>query len=259
MSSSLKMTTISPRRKKRRLSAPALAATVVLIVLATMVVVWRSQAGNLFWVVVGPVVSLRNSLDRAESARLRAELAEANAKLADRDALYQQNLLLKAQFGRDAKTPMILAGVLMRPPGMPYDTLIIDAGKREGIIQGALVSAGGGAYIGTVSDVYAGTSRVTLFSSPGITYSALVALSAHNGTSIPVSLVGEGAGDMSAQVPTATPVTTGDTVVVPGITAAFAGSVSYVERPAGDSFQTLHMHLPVDLFSLQFVEVRATL
>lgn len=234
-------------------------AAVVLVVLALMIVVWRNQAGNLFWTVVSPVVSLRNSLDATESAHLRAELAETEAKLADRDALYQQNLFLKAQFGRDAKAGMILAGVLMGPPGMPYDTLMIDAGKREGIKQGALVSAGGGAYIGTVSDVYASDSRVTLFSSPGITFSALVTLSAEHGTSVPVSLTGEGAGDMSAQVPTATPVSVGDIVVVPGITAAFAGTVNYIEKPAGDSFQTLHLHLPVDIFSLQFVEVRATL
>jgi cell shape-determining protein MreC len=144
----------------------------------------------------------------------------------------------------------------MRPPGTPYDTLIIDAGKQDGIEQGALVSAGGNSYIGTVSDVYTSTSRVTLFSAPGSSHNVLVMLSSRAGTGIPVSLVGDGAGSMSARIPSATPVSVGDYVVVPGIAMAFAGTVSHVDKPAGDSFETLYVNLPVDLFSLQFVEVR---
>lgn len=251
------MTTISPRRRKRRYGAPAAAALLSLLLLVLIMGVWRAQAGNVFWMLMRPLVNVRNSLDATESAQLRSQLAQAQAKLADRDALYQQNLLLKAQFGRDAAVKMVLAGVLMRPPGTPYDTLIIDAGARDGISAGALVSAGGDAYIGTISDVYNSAARVKLFSAPGATYEALVSLSSQNGKSVPVSLQGEGGQDMSAQVPAATPVRVGDTVVVPGIAPAFAGAVSYVESSDANSFQTLHIHLPVDVFSLQFVEVRA--
>ncbi|MDO8548465.1 MAG: rod shape-determining protein MreC [bacterium] len=237
-------------------SLPTLASVLLLAALVVAVSIWRAQAGSLFWTIVAPLASLRNSFDATENAALRAELASTTAALADRTVLYRENLLLKAQFGRDATAHVVLASVLMRPPGTPYDTLIIDAGTGEGVTQGALVSAGGNAYIGTVSDVYTSTSRVTLFSAPGVTYNALVLLSAEAGKSIPISLVGEGAGSMSAQVPSATAVSEGDTVVVPGISTAFAGVVAHIERPAGESFETLYVHLPVDLFSLQFVEVR---
>jgi cell shape-determining protein MreC len=252
----LNMTTISPRRKKIRLSFSTLLKAFIFLALVVGVGVWRQQVGNLFWLAAAPAAALRNSLDYTESARLRAELASTTAALADRDALYQENLLLKTQFGRDAKAHTVLAAVLMRPPGTPYDTLIIDAGKQEGIVQGALVFVGGGASIGTVSDAYTSTSRVTLFSAPGSSYNAVVRLSAETGKSIPVSLVGEGAGSMSAEVPSATPVSVGDTIVLPGIATAFVGTVSHIEKPAGGSFEMLYLHLPVNLFSLQFVEVR---
>jgi len=254
---SLNMTTISRSRKRKLPSPPALATAALVAALVVATIVWRTQAGTLFWLVATPLVSLRDSFDATESAQLRAQLASSTAAVADRNALYQENLLLKSQFGRDAGAPVVLASVLMRPPGTPYDTLLIDAGRQQGIVQGALVSAGGNAYIGTVTDVYAYTSRVTLFSAPGSTYNALVMLSGKPGANVPVSLVGQGAGSMSAKVPSATAVVIGDSVVVPGIATAFAGAVSHVERPAGDSFETLYVHLPVDLFSLQFVEVRA--
>ena len=250
------MTTISPRRKKGRPSPATIALVVLLAAAFISVSVWRTQAQGIFWVVVAPVVSLRNSLDETDTARLKAALASTTAALADRDALYRQNLYIKSQFGKDASTRAILGAVLLRPPGVPYDTLIIDAGTRDGVVHGALVSAGGSTYIGTVSDVYTTTSRVTLFSSPGSAYDALIVLSAQAGVTIPISLTGQGAGSMSAQVPASTPVSVGDAIVVPGIAAAFAGSVSHVEKLLGDSFETVYTHLPVDLFSLQFVEVR---
>ncbi len=233
-----------------------LATLMLLAMLVVVTVLWRSQVGSLFWMITSPIVSIRNSFDATDSAALRAELASTTALVADRNALYQENLLLKSQFGRDTKVHTVLAAILLRPPGTPYDTLVIDAGQNQGVSIGALVSAGGNSYIGKVSEVFANQSRVLLFSAPGAEYSALVVLSSQPGKSIPISLVGQGAGSMSAEVPSATPVTVGDTIVVPGIATAFAGTVSHVERPEGESFETLYAHLPVDLFSIRFVEVR---
>jgi len=250
------MTTISHRRRRRLPPVSTLVAVFLLFVLVVVVNVWRTEVGNLFWTIVAPIASVRNSLDATTSAALRAELASTTALIADRNALYQENLLLKAQFGRDAKVRSVLASVLLRPPGTPYDTLVIDAGKKEGVKMGALVSAGGSAYIGTISEVFESTSRVLLFSSPGSTYSALAVLSSQPGKSIPISLVGQGGGSMSAEVPAATPVSVGDTIIVPGVATAFAGTVTHVERSEGESFETLYAHLPVDLFSIRFVEVR---
>ncbi len=94
-------------------------------------------------------------------------------------------------------------------------------------MPGALAFAGGTTVIGTVSDVYDTTSRVELFSAPGESYQALL----QDGT--PISLSGEGAGSMSGEVPAGTTVTTGEAVSLPGISSAFAGSVSHVYQQSG--------------------------
>ena len=181
---------------------------------------------------------------------MRAELASTTAALADRNALYAENTELKQLLGRSASNHSVLGAVLQKPPGIPYDTLIIDIGKQDNITPGDLVFAGGTSVVGTVSEVYDTTSRVTLLSSPGETYDALL-----NG-SVPVSLAGQGAGSMSGEVPADTPVKVGDSIVLPGIGSTFVGSVSHVSQEVGSSFITLYVQLPVNLFSLHYIEVQ---
>lgn len=243
------MTTISPSRKKKTFSPPAVALLLCGVALLFFVALWRTQASNLFWFFMTPVVSVRNALEANTVATLRAELASTTAALTDRNALQQENLALKAQFGRDGRAQGILAGVLVRPPATPYDTLIIDAGKSEGILMGDAVSAGGTTRIGVVREVYEHTARVVLYSAPGESYQALL------GGKVPISLVGEGAGSMSAEVPAGTTVPLGTSVVASGIASSFIGTVSHVEMHDGESFETIYVQLPVNLFSLRFVEV----
>ena len=198
---------------------------------------------------IGAWFSSKAALER-ENVTLKAELTHAQAELADRDALYAENLALKKSFGRiDAAPGRVLADVIMRPPGVPYDMLLVDAGTRQGVALGALVSGGGSTVIGTVSDVYDSTARVALFSSPGAQYSALL-----RGT-VPVSIEGNGGGSFSGKVPAATQAAVGDHITLLGIAGGFAGTISAIKAPEGDSFKTLYFHLPVDLFELRYVEV----
>ena len=217
-------------------------------------VLWRNQLGGFFWQAVAPLLHARNALGVSNTQRLQDALASSVAMLADRDLLYQENLQLKMRLGRSAGMQTILAGVLMRPPATPYDTLMIDAGSQQGVVVDDLVSAGGTTLIGRVAQVYKTTARVILFSAPGQTYSAL--LSIQNGAlSVPVEVKGQGAGSLEAQVPAKTPVAVGDSVVFPGIVGGFSSIVSYVDTKDGESFKTLYMHLPVNPLALRYVEV----
>ncbi len=215
---------------------------------------WHSALESALWTVIAPLQRARSGFDASDNQRLRAELAAANALVADRNALYQENLELKVRLGRDAARSVILAGVLQRPPATPYDTLMVDAGAAEGVRAGDFVSAGGTARIGTVAEVYAHTSRVILFSAPGQTYDVLLHLSSTTQT-VPVSMQGQGSGSFIGQVPAGTPVRVGDSLVFPGIASALAGSVSSVNFDPKQSFATLYARLPVDLLSLRFVEI----
>ena len=73
---------------------------------------------------------------------------------------------------------------------------------------------------------------------------------------MPLSLEGQGAGSFSGKIPQGTPVEVGQTVLFPNISPVFVASVSYVEAPPGESFQTVYMQLPLNPFMLRYVEVR---
>jgi cell shape-determining protein MreC len=240
------------RNPRRGTSSHPLAwlGVVAVVVLVALVVMFRQQAAQAFWYVAAPVVRVREALGASEVATLKAQLASTTALLADRSALYKENIDLKERLGRsDTAHPRILAAVLMRPPGVPYDTLLIDAGQAQGVELGDTVSAGGSAIIGRIVEVYANQSRVELLSAPSASYQATL-----NGT-LPVAVEGQGGGSMRAEVPAGTQVKVGDTVELPGIAGGIAAAVSAVDVKAGESFIVIYMRLPVNPAELQFVEV----
>ena len=247
------MRTTSRTKGLRGLSLRGLALTALLLTVLGIVTLWRGPLAGLLWRVLTPVIAVRNELQAGDITRLRGELASTAALVADRNFLYQENLDLKARLGRNAARKVTLVGILMRPPGTPYDTLLIDAGAAQGITTGDLVSAGGTTLVGTVAQVYSTTARVVLFSAPGETFNALLSLP--DGKVIPLTLEGQGGGSFSAKVPVGAQVSAGAEVVVPGIMAGLFATVSAVEKKEGESFETLHLHLPVSPFALRYVEV----
>lgn len=204
---------------------------------------WRAPLSESLWKLLAPVMSARFGSPVPDGQILIA------ASKSDRDALYQENLELKARLGRDAGVKRILGAVLLRPPATPYDTLVIDAGSSDGVAAGDAVSAGGTIVIGTVSEVYANAARVVLYSASGQKYDALL-----RGT-IPLAVEGQGGGSLQARLPAGTSVSVGDVALLPGIAGGLSARVSRIERGLGESFVTLYFSLPVDMQSLRFVEV----
>lgn len=219
------------------------------LLLFSACIVWRVQLERLVWSVALPLEHVRVFFGTSENEILRAELASTTARVADRDALYAENQDLKARLNRNGGKQVILAGVTLRPPAIPYDTLLVDAGEAEGVVEGALVYASGTTLIGRVGDVYGHSARVVLFSAPGEVYDALLR------GQVPVQMQGQGSGSFVGQVPAGTKVMEGDALVFPGVASGFAGTVSHVALKEGESFETLYAHLPVDPLLLRFVEI----
>src|SRR6185437_11065969 len=153
------MTMISRNRGRSRL--PLFLVGVLMVLLVALMVLFRTPLASAGWRLLAPVVTFRQQLQSSQVSELQAELASTSAALADRTALYQENQTLKAELGRAAQTHLLLAGVLQHPPQTPYDTLTLDVGARNGVVQGALVYAGGTYVIGTITEVYDTTSRAT--------------------------------------------------------------------------------------------------
>ncbi len=237
-----------------RLSAAAarnrkmkIAGFFLVLLLIGLAALWRAPLSGALWSVIAPLMRARFGGEPAVSAA-------QTATLADREALYQENLALKTLLGRKPQVERILGAVLIRPPATPYDTLVIDAGSAEGIALGDVVSAGGGATIGTISEVYTHAARVRLYSSSGEKYDALLLLSGQGGI-IPLAIEGQGGGSLRAQVPDGVEVAVGDAALLPGIVGGITARVSHIDRGEGESFVTLYFTLPVDLFTIRFVEV----
>lgn len=252
-------------RRTSRSRASYVAMLLCCVALLAVGSLWREQVGALLWRVMAPVVAhnpfagvvgtLRTNASLAhENEQLRAALASTTAVLADRDALYQENLGLKARMGRDGSVRALLAGVIVRPPAVPYDTLIIDAGHLQGVSDKALVYAGGTTVIGEVDAVYDSTSRVVLFSSPGQIYQGMLMESSVH-PAIPVTVEGQGGGTLSTQVPVGSDVAAGDSVLLPGVAGGYVAKVVGLDTKKGESFTTLYLRMPVNVQELRFVEI----
>lgn len=259
------MTTISNNRRRKRISPGTFLFSVFFIFLLALAFVWRDQAASLLWRGLVPVFSARdqgasvasgffgvfgsNAALASENARLRAALASSSVAVSDRNILFAENLDLKSRLGRTQAGTSVIAGVVLAPPAVPYDTLMIDAGKDQGLKEGDFVSAEGSIFIGKISQVYDTASRVVLFSAPGQTYQAQL-----RGT-IPLTMSGQGAGSFSGELPVGIDVRAGDPVLLPGIAPEYAGAVSGVAHHDGESFQTVYISLPANALSLHFVHV----
>jgi cell shape-determining protein MreC len=259
------MTTISNNRRRKKISPRAAFFLIIIAVVLCAGLLWRDAAANLVWKMLSPVLSMRNeaavsstgffggfasNVKLAEENRLLHEaLASTTSLLVDRNFLYAENLDLKRRLGRTITNPILLAAVLMRPPGIPYGTLMIDVGSRDGVREGDLVSSSGSSYVGRISTVYDTTARVTLFSAPGQTHQGLLR------GEVPLTLVGQGSGSMSGEVPVGIGVSVGDPVLLPSITPEFIARVSAVNHPEGQSFQSVYLSIPSNPLELRFVEV----
>ena len=168
------MTTISHRRRRKGERPRLFLILALCLVVVGIAFVWRGPLTGLFWTVFKPLFSIGKASEENEVAHLRSQLDAVRATLADRDLLYRENLELKSRLGRAPEGKTLLAAVLLRPPGTPYDTFILDVGEKDGVALGDLVFAGGSVIIGKITEVYRSTSRTTLFSAPGQTHEALI-------------------------------------------------------------------------------------
>lgn len=155
-------------------------------------------------------------------------LEERDRLLSENAALYAKSATLEAQVAdltrllgdRTEAGSGVLAGVLARPPVSPYDTLIVDQGERADVSVGMRAEGPGGMPLGTVESVSGGSARIILYSAPGKETESWI-----GEARIPVTLVGESAGAMSAVVAREAGIVPGDLVYVAGSGARPVGTV----------------------------------
>lgn len=187
-----------------------------------------------------------------ENARLKQEMRDLNAKGVAMTLLEAENESLRAFAGRNPEKGRLRAGILLRPPETPYDSLVIDAGQESGIRKGDKVYAYGALALGTVEEVGPRRARVTLYSSPGVSTSADILQAT---TSVSVSLIGQGGGNFIVQLPRGAIAATNSPIALPGITSSLVALVGALRSKAADSFETALAKSPVNIRELRTVEI----
>lgn len=247
------------RQKQKRILFIAIGLFILCLIINT------SPVRNLLFSIAKPAWQLKNSFLNSnfleyfkskstllnEKMVLEQKLFLVANTLALNDVLQKENEMLKDVLERkDIKLKTILASVLVKPPQIPYDSLIIDIGENQKIRVGNKVVANANIYIGEVSEVYPDTAKVILYSSPN--YKLPVILGKNF---VGVEAVGMGGGNFNIHVPREVEVTEGDTIVIPSISPNIFGIVEKINFKEADSFQTVLFKSPVNISELSFVEV----
>lgn len=249
-------------RRRAVFSICALAAVGVLLLF-----VIRGGVGGAASTLFSPLASVQHWL-RTSSATLPMYLRTQQALIGEVRALEEmlaarerdsartaylqaENAQLREALVMPTQTHL-LAHVLMRPPHIPYDSVLIDRGADDGIVEGAAVYADRDVAIGTVAAVYAQSAVVRLVSAPGTTATAYVF-----GPDIFTETEGMGGGVLRILVPQGIPLEVGDVVVLPAGGAGVYGEVAEVEALASSPYQYGYVTAPVSLSSLRTVRVAA--
>jgi len=183
---------------------------------------------------------------------------ERDQLLADNAAFYAKNAALEGRVAdlerllgdRTEPVPGILAGVLTRPPVSPYDILIVDQGSDARVRVGSRVDGPGGMPLGEVESVTKNASRILLYSTPAKETESWI-----GETRIPVTLVGEGSGAMSAIVAREAGITVGDLVYAAGPGALPVGSVIAVGNDPSSPRSRVDIRPLLNPFSVTWVTI----
>ncbi len=229
-----------------------------------LVLCMRLLVPNAFWYVFTPAFRAADALaagshtffssfgDTAALSLRNEQLANENAALAgENQALSRKAESLGALSSGAANG--ITAGIVARPPASPYDTFVLATGSRGGVAPGMEAFGEGGVPLGIVSSVLTDFSRVTLFSAPGMLVDGWAGR-AHT----PVTIIGSGGGVLRASVARAAGISVGDVVFVPGPGMLPVGSVVRVDSDPSSPVVTLQIQSALNLFSVSWVELRAT-
>lgn len=159
-----------------------------------------------------------------EIKRLEVALSQqANPSLSEKRLLDENNELRSLLSATTSRR--IAAAVIARPDQLPYDVVQIDQGSDVGVAVGAPVYANQEEVIGVVSQTYANSALITLFSTPGFIGTGYV-----EGSNILAKVEGIGGGALRVSMPQGIPLQVGSLVHVPSIQPGVIGEIVSVEN-----------------------------
>ncbi len=187
-----------------------------------------------------------------ENGRLKATLTELESRSLLCRSLEQENNQLReaASHVTNKNKKFITAAIVKRPPAIPYDTLILDAGSESGITTGMTVTIYGEALLGQIVEVFPGVSKVKLISFPANETSVIL-----GNQNISASAVGRGGENLEIDLPKDIQTNIGDLITTPGLDGLVVGSVDKIETNDSSPFQKIIFRLPINIQQLGLVMI----
>jgi len=186
-----------------------------------------------------------------ENENLKLKINQNDARIANYNSILDENNKLKEAFNRKKENQkMIVTAILSKPNRSPYDILIVDAGINQGIEVNKKVFALGNIPIGKIAEVYANSSKITLYSNPGEKTEVMI-----SGSDTFMQVTGRGAGNFEILLPKDFNLSVGTEILLPGISSYLLGTVVKTISDPRDSFGKVLIISPVNIQSLKFVEV----
>jgi len=251
------------RRSSRKSSVVIIGGVVVVVVIIFLT---RNVLGSVLSYVTAPLFNVRVWIAESTGTipsyiRDRSELMEEIRVLTEEQVLYQdtvergvvlesENEELRALLGRDEVQARIAAGVVTRPPFIPYDTLLIDAGSRDGITEDAVVYYRDDRAVGFVHRTFADYALVTPFSAPNMETTVYIV-----GPDIYTTAHGEGDGVVRVSVPQGVEITEGDVVLLPSLSRGILGVIDFIRSTEAQPEQDAYIVLTESIQSLRTVAV----
>lgn len=184
-----------------------------------------------------------------ENFELKQSLKELEMKEILFEGLLRENQELKNVFSRSRDQSLILASVISRPGYGPYGYIIIDAGLKTGIREGALVTAYNYVFLGHVVEAASDFSKVKLISYPDEETNVFIE------DSTTAIAVGRGGLSLEVVLPHDIEVEIGGVITTLGTRPLLAGLVEKITREPTDPFQRILFNLPVNIQNLKNVYV----
>lgn len=197
-------------------------------------------------IVSGRILEIRSSIIQDASL----ETLNSRISFLKREVVRLETEAKLAQKGILISRPeSIPAFVLGAPPVLPFDTLLLKAGEKDGVRVGDVVVLDH-TILGSVSEITGDFSRAILFSSPNKVLQASMG-SAH----APIEVSGRGAGSFFARIPAGVPVAVHDIVSLEGAPDFIIGKVVSILPASTPSFQDVSIIAPVSFRDIGLVEI----
>lgn len=184
-----------------------------------------------------------------ENAHLKDELEQLSARVLDRNLLAERVAQFEEIAGRAPVDDRVAGFVLSGPSSLSYDTIAIDVGSDLGVRVGDPVVYTGSLVVGLIAEVYPGSSKVKLVSSPGEEVHVILG---HE--KIPVVAHGRGLGNFEVTIPTGSSVAVGDEVLLaPG--ELLLGTIGALETSPTEPVVRVLFHALFNVEDIRSVEV----